>query len=153
MRTIISVATVVALLFSLATAGSLAQAPDFSKTANPELVGSLAKELGSTPQQAEGAAGALFGVAQSRLSPGDWGKVSQAVPGMDGLLKAAPAMGAAGGAAGMLGKAGGLANATAAFQKLGLKPEMVAKAVPIVTQYASKAGGAGIGSLLTGVLK
>jgi hypothetical protein len=36
-----------------------AQTPDVSKTANPELVGSLAKELGATPQQAEGAAGVL----------------------------------------------------------------------------------------------
>src|SRR5262245_22847960 len=106
----------------LAIAASQAQAQDFSKSANPELVGNLAKELSATPQQAEGAAGALFDVAKSRLSPGDWGKVSQAVPGIDGLLKAAPALGAASGA---LGKTGGLGNATAAFQKLGLKPEMV----------------------------
>ena len=73
-------------------------AVDFSKTANPELVGSLAKEIGATPQQAEGAAGALFGVAKQKLPAGDWSKVSAAVPGMDALLKAAPAMG--GGAAG-----------------------------------------------------
>jgi hypothetical protein len=138
---------------SLAIAVPHAQAPDVSKSANPELVGNLAKELGATPQQAEGAAGALFDVAKSRLSPGDWGKVSQAVPGMDGLLKAAPVLGAAGGAAGMLGKTGGLGSATAAFQKLGLKPEMVMKAVPILTQYVTKSGGAGVGSLLAGVLK
>ena len=134
---------------SLAVAAPRAQAPDFSKSANPELVGNLAKELGATPQQAEGAAGALFDVAKSRLSPGDWGKVSGAVPGMDGLLKAAPALGAAS----MLSKAGGLGNATAAFQKLGLKPEMVMKAIPILTQYVTKSGGAGVGSLLAGVLK
>ena len=133
----------------VAVATPHAQAPDFSKSANPELVGNLAKELGATPQQAEGAAGALFDVAKSRLSPGDWGKVSGAVPGMDGLLKAAPALGAAS----MLSKAGGLGNATAAFQKLGLKPEMVMKAVPILTQYVTKSGGAGVGALLAGVLK
>ena len=140
---------VVAMFLTAATPH--AQAPDASKSANPELVGSLAKELGATTQQAEGAAGALFDVAKSRLSPGDWGKVSQAVPGIDGLLKAAPAL--AGGAAGALGKVGGLGNATAAFQKLGLKPEMVMKAVPILTQYVTKTGGAGVGSLLAGVLK
>jgi hypothetical protein len=134
---------------SLTVAALHAQAPDVSKSANPELVGNLAKELGATPQQAEGAAGALFDVAKSRLSPGDWGKVSGSVPGMDGLLKAAPALGAAS----MLSKAGGLGNATAAFQKLGLKPEMVMKAVPILTQYVSKSGGAGVGALLAGVLK
>lgn len=153
MLTIITRAAAVGVLLFGVAAASHAQAPDFTKTANPELVGSLAKEIGATPQQAEGAAGALFGVAQSRLSPGDWTKVSQAVPGIDGLLKAAPAAAAAGGAAGMLGKAGGLASAAAAFQKLGLKPEMVAKVVPIITQYVTKTGGAGVGSLLAGVLK
>jgi hypothetical protein len=150
LRIISRVVTIGVLLFGFAGA-SHAQAPDFSKTSNPELVGNLAKEIGATPQQAEGAAGALFGVAQSRLAPGDWTKVSQAVSGMDGLLKAAPAAG--GGAAGMLGKASGLASAAAAFQKLGLKPEMVAKAIPILSQYVTKTGGADVGSLLAGVLK
>ena len=131
-------------------------AQDFSKTANPELVGSLAKELGSTPEQAEGAAGALFGAARAKMPAGDWSKVSAAVPGMDALLKAAPAMGAAGGggaAAAAAGAMGGLGGAAAAFSKLGLKPEMVAKAVPILTQYVTKSGGAGVGSLLAGALK
>lgn len=146
------------VLFVAAGLVALAQAPpDFSKTANPELVGSLAKEIGSTPQQAEGAAGALFGIAKQKLPAGDWSKLSAAVPGMDGLLKAAPAMGAAGGggaaaaAAGAMG--GGLGGAAAAFSKLGLKPDMVAKAVPVLTQYVTKSGGAGVGSLLAGVLK
>jgi predicted HD phosphohydrolase len=31
--------------------------------ASPELVGALSKEIGATPEQAAGAAGALFGVA------------------------------------------------------------------------------------------
>jgi hypothetical protein len=129
---------------------------DFSKTANPELVGSLAKEIGATPAQAEGAAGALFGAARSKMPAGDWSKVSAAVPGMDALLKAAPAVGAAGGggaAAAAAGAMGGLGSAAAAFSKLGLKPEMVAKAIPVLTQYVSKAGGAGVGSLLAGALK
>ena len=149
-RIISSVLVIVALLSAVALH---AQAPDASKSANPELVGSLAKELGATPQQAEGAAGALFDVAKKGLSADDWLKVSQAVPGMDGLLKAAPALSGAGGAASMMGKAGGMASAAAAFQKLGLKPEMVAKAVPILTQYVTKSGGAGVGALLAGVLK
>ncbi len=125
--------------------------PDLSKTANPELVGELANELQITPQQAEGAAGSLFDVAKKGMPAGDWAQVNQAVPGMDGLLKAAPA--ATGGAAGMMGKAGGLAGAMAAFSKLGLKPEMVSKAVPVLTKYVSKTGGANVGSLLAGALK
>src|SRR5262245_58583966 len=62
--------------------------------ASPELIGALSKELNSTPEQAAGAAGALFGVAKSRLKPNEFSQVSKAVPGMAALLGAAPAMGA-----------------------------------------------------------
>jgi hypothetical protein len=113
--------------------------------------------MGSTPEQAAGAAGALFGVAKSRLKADEFTQVSKAVPGMDSLLEAAPAISSAVGTSGALGQlagsAGGLATAASAFSKLGLKPEMVAKAVPVLTSFVSKSGGAGVGSLLAGVLK
>ena len=129
--------------------------------ASPELVGSLAKELGSTPEQAAGAAGALFGVAKSRLNVEEFGQVSKAVPGMGALLNAAPPADSGGGVGGALSKAtgtsgasvAGLASAAAAFSKLGLKPDLVAKAVPVLTSFVSKSGGANVGSLLAGVLK
>jgi len=135
-----------------------AQAAPAVKVANPELVGALEKELGSSPTQAEGAAGSLFNVAKSKLSAQDWTKVAGAVPGMAGLLKAAPAAGASSGAgldalAGAAGGLGGLASAASAFSKLGLKPELVAKAVPVLIQYVTKSGGADIGNLLASVLK
>jgi hypothetical protein len=152
---------VTAAVISMTGAAGAQTVPDVSKTANPELVGALAKELGATPQQAEGAAGALFGAAKTKMPAADWAKVAAAVPGLDGLLKAAPAAsasgggnaGAAAGALAMAGGGGGLAGATAAFTKLGLKPEMVAKAIPILTQYVTKSGGANVASLLAGALK
>jgi hypothetical protein len=123
-------------------------------TANPQLVGDLAKQLNATPKQAEGAAGALFGLAKSKLKPEDWTKVAGAVPGMDGLLSAAPAMDAATSAmTGGKGAAGGLASMAGAFSKLGLSPSLVSKAVPVLEQYVSKSGGKDIGKLLSGVLK
>jgi uncharacterized protein VcgC/VcgE DUF2780 len=126
--------------------------------ASPDLVDALSKELGSTPEQAAGAAGALFGVAKSRLKPEEFSQVSKAVPGMSALLKAAPAaaVGTSGAPAAlskMAGSASGLAAAASAFTKLGLKPEMVAQAVPILTQFVTKSGGADVGGLLAGVLK
>jgi hypothetical protein len=122
--------------------------------ASPELVGALSKEIGATSEQAAGAAGALFGLAKSRLKPEDFTKVAGAVPGMDALLKAAPAAtGTAGALAAAAGSAGGLANAVAAFSKLGLKPEMVAKAIPVLTSFVTKSGGAQVGNLLASVLK
>ncbi len=39
------------------------------------------------------------------------------------------------------------------FSKLGLKPEMVGKAIPVLTSFVTKSGGAKVGSLLAGVLK
>lgn len=60
---------------------------------SPELVGQLTKQLNIKPEQAIGGAGALFGVAKTKLKPEDFLKVSNAVPGIDGLLKAAPRMG------------------------------------------------------------
>lgn len=126
-------------------------------SASPELVSALSKEMGATPEQAAGAAGALFGIAKSRLTTEEFSQVSSAVPGMDTLLKAAPAAGAAVGTTGGLsqvaGSASSLATAASAFTKLGLKPEMVAKAVPVLTSFVTKSGGANVGNLLAGALK
>src|SRR6185436_7949567 len=104
-----------------------------------------------TPEQAAGAAGALFGLAKTRLKPEEFSQVASAVPGMDSLLKAAPA--ATGAMSKMAGSATGLASAASAFSKLGLKPDAVGKAVPLLTSFVSKSGGASVGSLLSGALK
>ena len=122
--------------------------------ASPELVGTLSKEIGATPEQAAGAAGALFGVAKSRLNANDFSQVSKAVPGMDALLKAVPApTGATAALSQLPGSAGGLASAASAFSQLGLKPEMISKVVPVLTSFVTKSGGANVGSLLAGALK
>lgn len=127
--------------------------------ANPELVGALTKELGATPEQAAGAAGALFGVAKSRLSADEFSQVAQAVPGIDALLAAAPSTSEGAGPAGIgglsksVGTAGSLASAASAFSKLGLKPDLVGKAVPVLTSFVTKSGGANVGQLLAGALK
>jgi hypothetical protein len=153
-RFLLSLAACTLLVVTL-TARPAAQA---TTTANPELIGTLAKELGTTPKQAEGAAGSLFSAARSRLKPADWSKIAAAVPGMDGMLKAAPAATGVGGQApGVssfpVGGASSLAGVASSFTKLGLQPDMVAKAIPIVTSYVTKTGGADIGTLLAGALK
>ena len=129
-----------------------AKAASAAAQASPELVQALSKEIGGTPEQAAGAAGSLFSVAKSRLSPADFSQVAKAVPGMDSLLGAAPAGGQSS-LSQVAGAAGGLAAVASSFTKLGLKPEMVAKAVPVLTSFVTKSGGANVGSLLAGVLK
>jgi len=132
------------------------QAASAAASASPELVGALSKEIGSTPEQAAGAAGALFGLAKSRLKADEFSQIAAAVPGMDALLKAAPPAGSPVGTTGLPSAAGaatGLASAASSFSKLGLKPETVSKAVPVLTQFVTKSGGAQVGSLLAGALK
>ena len=148
---ILSVAASSAVAVGVQT-GAAPQAASAAAKASPELVAALSKEIGATPEQAAGAAGSLFGVAKSRLSASDFALVDKAVPGMDALLKAAPATGA-GSIAQAAGAGGGLASVAASFTKLGLKPDRVAKAVPILTSFVTKSGGANVGSLLAGVLK
>jgi hypothetical protein len=157
-----SLGVVALLLAGPAAAQDAALTDEIKKSANPDLIGALTKEIGATATQASGAAGALFGLAKTRLKPEEFAKVAGAVPGMDTLLAEAPAVaGTAGsGAAGALAKAsggasalGGLASVAPAFEKLGLKPEMAMKAVPVLTKYVTKSGGAEVASLLAGALK
>ena len=49
--------------------------------ASPALISALAGEIGGSPEQAAGAAGALFGLAKSRLKPEEFGQISKAVQG------------------------------------------------------------------------
>ena len=137
--------------------GQATEAMSAAAKASTDLVGALSKEMGSSPEQAAGAAGALFGVAKTKLKPEEFAQVSKAVPGMDLLLKAAPAMGGGGGATGavvsQMAGGGNLAAVAGAFNKLGLSPDMVSKAIPVLTQFVTKSGGADVGKLLAGVLK
>lgn len=133
----------------------------FGQAPSPELIGALTKELGATQEQAQGAAGALFALAKTRLKPEEFTQVAGAVPGMDALLKAAPAadtakksgvdalLQAGAGAAGL----GGLASLAGSFTKLGLKPEMAIKALPVVVDHVKKTGGAEVAKMLAGALR
>jgi Protein of unknown function VcgC/VcgE (DUF2780) len=89
----------------VAPGSALAQAP--AGEASSELTSLLAKELGSTTKQAQGAAGSLFRLAKTRMTPENFSKIASAVPAMDQLLAAAPALDAKAAGAGALGQAVG----------------------------------------------
>jgi len=124
------------------------------------LIGQLTKGLSISPTQARGGAGALFSLAKSRLSAEEFSKVAAAVPGMSGLLKAAPAAGEGselssleGSLPGGLGSLGAMASVAGSFDKLGLSPEMAAKFVPVMMKYVEARGGLSTASLLEKALK
>ena len=154
----VGLAMVTLIAVSAPNARAQADAAAAAVKASPALIEALSQEIGSSPEQAAGAAGALFGLAKSRLSADEFSQVANAVPGIDSLLSAAPVMGGAVGTAGgtlsqLGGSAAGLGAATSAFSKLGLKPDMVAKAIPVLTSFVGKSGGANVASLLAGALK
>ena len=145
MKRLYLVGTIVGLVLAVAS-GTFAQ--------GNELVGMLTKELGVTTAQAEGGAGALLGLAKSKLTADEFGKVSAAVPGTDGLLKAAPELDKnAGGLAGLSAKAGGLASLAGSFNKLGLKPTDAAKFAPQMLKFLNGKGAGQAAQLLSGVWK
>jgi hypothetical protein len=172
MRNLISAYCLLVFL-AVVTGQTQAQTPVAKAAKNPssELINQLTQQLSVTPKQAAGGAGTLFGVAKSNLSPENFNKIAAVVPGMNGLLKAAPAAApaaaaapsgasaasASGGLSGLAnalpGKAGGLMSAASSFQKLGMSPDMVGKFVPQLTQFVGTKGGPGVASLLSGALK
>ena len=188
-RSYVAVCAIVGL-FSSATAARAqvafttpqgAEAMSAAVKASPKLVNGLAKELGSTPEQAAGAAGVIFGIAKSLLKPEDFAAMSKAVPGMDALLAAVPTdgVGTSGASPALLAPTPGFASsssatlpssaassssstpamnmapleAISALGKMGIKPEMIAKAVPFLSGFLKKNGSAALGSLLGGLFK
>ena len=128
-----------------------------ANTSSSELVGQLTKGLSITRPQARGGAGALFALAKSRLSAEEFSKVSAAVPGMNGLLKAAPALGEhselSSLESSLPGGMGRMAEVAEGFHKLGLSPEMAGKFVPVMTKFVETKGGVSTASLLERALK
>jgi hypothetical protein len=122
-------------------------------TANPELVGMLVKDLAVTPTQAEGGAGAVFSLAKKKLKPEDYAKVAAAVPGIDGLLKAAPVPDPKAAALDLVAPGAGVASLASSLGKLGLKPEMAMKLVPAISGYLKGKGAGDAGALVGGLLK
>ena len=126
-----------------------------------ELIELLVKQLGVNSDQAKGGAGLLFKMVQGKMG-GDFSKITQALPAVTDLIKAAPAEGGAakllGGLASAIGggKAGGLANLAAlagGFSQLKLDPGMVGKFVPVVLSFLQGKVGKDIVGLVAGALK
>ena len=127
-----------------------------------DLISTLVNKLGITEKQAEGGTGALFQNAKDNLSAEDFKKVSDAVPGMDGYLAAAPKVEPKSGIEGALGstlsslgggaaKAGGMLDLKSAFSKLGMDSSTLGKFVPEVLDFVQSEGGQSVVGLLKGL--
>lgn len=140
-------------------AGTAASSAAGGGSSSSSLVDSLTSKLGVTPEQAQGGAGSLFETAKKNLDAESFQQIADVVPGMDGMLGAAPKT-EAGGLTGSLGGLGGdsaggtmdLASLTSSFEQLGLSSDMVGKFAPVVVDYVKSQGGETVASLLSGAL-
>ena len=137
-----------------------------------ELIQQLVSSLGVNEDQAKGGAGLLFNLAKDKLGSGDFQQLTDAIPGIQNLMGAAPTseaapasgggglMGALGGVASSLGGSlggkmeglGDLANLAGGFSKLGLSSDMVGKFVPVVVSFVQNQGGDAMKGMLEKVL-
>lgn len=108
----------------------------------------LVQRTGVTGAQAQGGAGALFQIAKNAMPADSFAQLEQSVPGMQGMLGAAPALSQPGGLAGQLGSVAGASGGTAgnlisvisAFQQQGMSPAMVQQFIPVVIDYVKAHG-------------
>jgi Protein of unknown function VcgC/VcgE (DUF2780) len=128
----------------------------------PSLVGILVQQLGVTPQQATGGAGSIFSMAKQSMSSTSFGQVSNAVPGMDQLIAATPALGGStNGAGSLMGSAasalggsslGNMVALASSFQSLGMNSGMMNQFIPVILQYIQGTGGSSTMGLLQSAL-
>lgn len=135
--------------------GNEEKKPQVVETQNNDLVSSVMSQLGLNQTQAEGGLGSLLSLAQSSLSGDEFGSIASAIPGIDSLLSAAPAVDNESGMSGLLAKAGDLGSSLQggaqvydAFEKLGISKELAAPMVDIVKGYLDANAGDGTTDML-----
>ena len=115
-----------------------------------ELVDLLVNGLGVTETQAMGGAGSIFKVARENLAPEEFKQIDEAVPGIDGLMEAAPdsdnsTSTSMGGLTSLAKKAssslGSAAELAQSFKQLGMDKEMIGKFMPVILDYVKNKGG------------
>ncbi|ABZ74882.1 conserved hypothetical protein [Shewanella halifaxensis HAW-EB4] len=154
MTALLSMPTNAGILDQLAQATEPAKVQTQQAQSN-DLVGAVMSQLGLSQTQAEGGLGSILSLAQSTLGSSDFSSISDSIPGIDGLLSAAPELDSDSGMSGLLSKAGDLGQSLQggamvydAFEKLGISKELAAPMVDIVKSYLDTNGSAGTSNLL-----
>ena len=134
----------IAVVFAAAMGCASSSAP----SSPGSLTDGLTKSLGVSGDQASGGVGSILSLAQSKLSASDYTKVANAIPGSNNYVEKARDLGAV--PSGGITEKGGL---DAAYQKLGISPDVAKKFTPMVVAYAGQVGGSTVEHLLSGALK
>ena len=151
MKRIIILSLLVAAIMSLPSYAQIS----IKKQDAGNLIEDIMKEADVSKEQAQGGAGALFEMAQGSMATKDFDQIAQAVPEMDGLLGAVPALGAGGNSMVSTPAAAlvGMPKVLAVFDKLGISQDKVSLFTPLLVNYVEKKGGALLGGKLASVFK
>ena len=114
-------------------------------------------ELEVTREQAEGGAGSLLQLAQSRLKPEQFVQVADTIPGISDIIAKAPRFEVS--ARGQLvaklsrifGGLGGLSPLARPFSRLHLERPMIRQFAKVLVRFFAEKGGSEIESNLAGV--
>ena len=119
-----------------------------------ELFARLMDELNVTREQAEGAAGALLQLAQTRLARGDFVRVADTIPGISDIIGKAPRYEVPlrgelrAKLSRLIGGLGGLSPLVRPFGRLNLQKPMIRPFVAVLLRYVREQGGPEIEALL-----
>ncbi|PSW10490.1 hypothetical protein C9I98_25130 [Photobacterium sanctipauli] len=107
------------------------EAAQTAEAANP-LTSLLSSQLGITPEQATGGAGALLSIASSQLGGDQASELAKIIPGADALADSLPP--------GMGALLGNMDTINQVFSALGMDPSMVSQFIPVVMQFLGDQG-------------
>lgn len=153
LSTLLTASANAGLLDTLTGTGDTKAATTQAQTS--DLVGSVMTQLGLNQTQAEGGLGSILSLAQSTLGGDDFSPIATAIPGIDGLLSAAPQIDQTSGMSGLLSKAGGLGSSLqgsamvyGAFEQLGISQELALPMIEIIKGYLDANATGGTADLL-----
>lgn len=110
------------------------------------LLAAMSHQIGVSETQAAGGIGSMMSLAQSKLSPETFAKVSKSIPNVDRYMKSVQDV------LGPNTKITDIAGLKSAFSRFGMGPEMIGKFKPYVMDALGKVGGDSVKQLLGGVL-
>ena len=123
-----------------------------------ELIQMLTSQLGIPENKARGGAGLIFNLAKEKLDSGEFDSIADVVPGVEGMMRAAPEpgglAGALGGFASAFGggsKLGNLATLVGGFKELDLDSDMIASFGKIIMSYVQERGDDSVKAILNKV--
>jgi hypothetical protein len=112
------------------------------------LIASLIQQFGLDQGQAEGAVGAIARAAQPKLSGEQMGELGRLIPGLDGMMAAAPRPGGGGlfgGLGGMLGGSlGQAASLAGVFKALNIDTGKIAPIAKAILAFVQANGSPGL---------